>query len=63
MPSARHEVTIDRPAADVFAFIADGMNGQWRPGVLDTGIRARCQCYHKQGVGAPADASSMPTIR
>ncbi len=56
MPSARHEVTIHRPAADVFAFIADGMNGpKWRPGVLDTehvsgsGVGAT----YKQGVKGP----------
>ena len=56
MPSARHEVTIHRPAADIFAFIADGMNGpKWRPGVLDTehvsgtGVGAT----YKQGVKGP----------
>lgn len=36
MPSARHTVTIPRPAAEVFAFVADGENARrWRPGVLD----------------------------
>ena len=31
MPEARHEVTIRRPASEVFAFIADGLNGpKWR---------------------------------
>jgi len=36
MPSASHSVTINRPAADVFAFLADGENERrWRSGVLD----------------------------
>jgi carbon monoxide dehydrogenase subunit G len=36
MPSAERTVTINRPAADVFAFIADGSNAsQWRSAVRD----------------------------
>jgi uncharacterized protein YndB with AHSA1/START domain len=36
MPSAEHTVTIDRPAATVFAYLADGThNPEWRPGVLE----------------------------
>ena len=36
MPSAERSVTINRPAADVFAFVADGANApQWRSGVVD----------------------------
>ena len=36
MPSAVRTVVIDRPVADVFAFVADGENAQkWRPGVLE----------------------------
>ncbi len=36
MPSARRTITIKRPAADVFAYVANGLNGpKWRPGVLD----------------------------
>ena len=36
MPSAERTVVIDRPVADVFAFVADGENAQkWRPGVLE----------------------------
>jgi uncharacterized protein YndB with AHSA1/START domain len=36
MPSARRTVTIQRPAADVFAYVANGLNGSnWRAGVLD----------------------------
>ena len=65
MPSARHEVTIHRPAADIFAFIADGMNGpKWRPGVLDTehvsgsGVGAT----YKQGVKGPGGRRIMAPI-
>jgi uncharacterized protein YndB with AHSA1/START domain len=56
MPSARHEVTIGRPPSEVFAFIADGLNGpRWRPGILDiahesgTGVGAT----YRQGVKGP----------
>jgi uncharacterized protein YndB with AHSA1/START domain len=56
MPSAEREVTIARPVADVFAFVADGLNApRWRPGVLDislvsgTGLGA----VYKQGVKGP----------
>jgi len=37
MPSASRTITIDRPIADVFAFVAEGANAtKWRSGVLDT---------------------------
>lgn len=37
MPSASRTITINRPIADVFAFITDGANAtKWRSGVLDT---------------------------
>jgi uncharacterized protein YndB with AHSA1/START domain len=56
MPSAHHEVTIARPIGEVFAFVADGLNGsRWRPGVLDLshvsgdGVGA----VYKQGVKGP----------
>jgi uncharacterized membrane protein len=56
MPEARHQVTIGRPAGEVFAFIADGLNGpKWRPGILDiahvsgSGVGAT----YKQGVRGP----------
>ena len=56
MLSAEHEVTIARPPAEVFAFVADGLNApKWRPGVLDislasgTGLGA----VYKQGVKGP----------
>jgi uncharacterized protein YndB with AHSA1/START domain len=36
MPQARYSVTINRPVADVFAYVADGENSKaWRPGVVD----------------------------
>ena len=56
MPSAQHSVTIQRPVGDVFAFVADGLNGpKWRPGILDIahmsgeGVGAT----YKQGVKGP----------
>ena len=37
MPSASRSITLNRPIADVFAFVADGANAtKWRSGVLDT---------------------------
>ena len=37
MRSASRTVTINRPIADVFAFVTDGANAtKWRSGVLDT---------------------------
>lgn len=36
MPHAEHRVTINRPAPDVFAYLADGEKcPQWREGVLE----------------------------
>jgi uncharacterized protein YndB with AHSA1/START domain len=56
MLSAGREVTIARPVAEVFAFVADGLNApRWRPGVMDislasgTGLGA----VYKQGVKGP----------
>jgi uncharacterized membrane protein len=47
VPSASHSVTINRPASEVFAFVADGENApRWRTGVLDV------QRVSGQGVGA-----------
>jgi hypothetical protein len=35
MAHAENEITIDRPANEVYAFLADGLNNtKWRPGVL-----------------------------
>jgi uncharacterized membrane protein len=56
MPEARHQVTIRRPASEVFGFIADALNGpKWRSGILDiahvsgSGVGAT----YKQGVKGP----------
>ena len=36
MPSAQHSTTINRPVADVFAYVTDGEKcTEWRSGVLD----------------------------
>jgi uncharacterized protein YndB with AHSA1/START domain len=56
MPSAQGTITIRRPVPEVFAFVADGLNGpKWRPGILDIehvsgeGVGA----VYKQGVKGP----------
>jgi len=37
MPSASRTIAINRPIAEVFAFVTDGANAtKWRSGVLDT---------------------------
>ncbi|HLX35753.1 MAG TPA: SRPBCC family protein [Candidatus Limnocylindrales bacterium] len=47
MSSASNSITINRAPADVFAYLADGLNGpKWRPGVLDIAHASG------QGVGA-----------
>ena len=39
MPSATRTITINKPIADVFAFVADGTKAQqWRTGVLDISL-------------------------
>jgi uncharacterized membrane protein len=56
MPSAKHEVTITRPATEVFAFVADGLNApRWRPGVVDVASvsGAGLGAVYKQGVKGP----------
>ncbi len=56
MPAARNQVTIQRPAAEVFAFIADGLNGpQWRSGILDIALvsGSGVGTTYKQGVRGP----------
>jgi uncharacterized membrane protein len=56
MPSAEHEVTIRRPVAEVFAFVADGLNAPtWRPGVIDIALvsGAGLGAIYKQGVKGP----------
>jgi uncharacterized membrane protein len=56
MLSAEREVTITRPVAEVFAFVADGLNApRWRPGVLDVSLAsgAGLGAVYKQGVKGP----------
>jgi uncharacterized protein YndB with AHSA1/START domain len=55
---AANEILIDRPAADVFAFVADSENdAAWRPGVLDitrvSGERPGVGARYRQGVKGP----------
>ncbi|MDR7158147.1 SRPBCC family protein [Arthrobacter sp. BE255] len=39
MAHAENEITIDRSAAEVYAFLADGLNNtKWRPGVKDIAL-------------------------
>jgi uncharacterized protein YndB with AHSA1/START domain len=56
MPEARHQVTIRRPVGEVFAFVADGLNGpKWRPGILDIAhvSGSGAGATYKQGVKGP----------
>jgi uncharacterized membrane protein len=56
MPSAERSVTINRPAADVFAYIGDASKAtEWRSGVVDTELvsgQGKGAVY-KQGVRGP----------
>ena len=56
MPSASKTITINRPIDEVFAYVADGLNGpKWRSGILDIahasgeGVGA----VYRQGVAGP----------
>src|SRR5258706_11546251 len=56
MPAARHQVTIRRPATEVFTFVADGLNGpKWRPGITDIALvsGSGVGATYKQGVKGP----------
>ena len=56
MLTAEREVTIKRPVAEVYAFVADGLNASsWRPGVLDIVLvsGAGLGAVYKQGVKGP----------
>jgi uncharacterized membrane protein len=56
MPQARHQVTIRKPVSEVFAFIADGLNGpRWRPGITDIALvsGSGLGATYKQGVKGP----------
>jgi hypothetical protein len=50
MAQAEYSTVINRSAADVFAFLADGeRGGEWRPGVME------CRKQSGEGVGATYD--------
>ena len=56
MQSARRTITIKRPIADVFAYVANGLNGpNWRPGVLDISLVSGegVGAVYRQGVRGP----------
>ena len=56
MPSASSTITIDRPIADVFAFVADGLNAPtWRSGILDIAHASGdgLGAVYRQGVKGP----------
>ncbi|HEX9375853.1 MAG TPA: SRPBCC family protein [Actinomycetota bacterium] len=56
MPEAQGSVTIDRPVAEVFAFVADGTTAtRWRPGVKDVELVSGqgLGAVYRQGVAGP----------
>ena len=56
MPAAQHQVTIRRPASEVFTFVADGLNGpKWRPGITDIALvsGSGVGATYKHGVKGP----------
>ena len=56
MPAAQNQVVIQRPAAEVFAYLADGLNGpKWRSGILDIALvsGSGVGATYKQGVKGP----------
>ena len=61
MPSASDEVVVDRPVADVFAFLADAENdARWRPGVLE--ITRASDTGYRQTVKGPGGRSISADI-
>lgn len=56
MPEATNTIDIDRPPAQVFAFLADGTNDRlWRSGVLDIHLKSGQGngAIYEQGVKGP----------
>jgi uncharacterized membrane protein len=56
MPSAKRTITSKRPVGDVFAYVANGLNGpKWRPGVLDISLVSGdgAGAVYRQGVRGP----------
>jgi carbon monoxide dehydrogenase subunit G len=56
MPSASNEIVVNRPVADVFAFLGDAENdARWRPGVLE--IKRASDTTYRQTVKGPGGRS------
>ena len=56
MPAAERTITIDRPVASVFDYVADGSNApRWRSGVLDVALASGTGlgAIYRQGVRGP----------
>ena len=58
MAHAESSIEIDRPAADVYLFLADGLNNpKWRPAVksiaLDSGAAGQVGAVYKQTLAGP----------
>ena len=56
MPAAERTISINRPVADVFAYVSDGHTGpSWRPGVLDVAHESGdgVGAIYRQGVRGP----------
>lgn len=66
MPHAEHTVTINRPARDVFDYLADGThNRDWRSGVLEiekiTPAEGRVPATGRSSPGRAAGAFKVTT--
>jgi carbon monoxide dehydrogenase subunit G len=56
VPGASNEVVVDRPAADVFAFLGNAENdAKWRPGVI--AITRESETTYRQSVKGPGGRS------
>lgn len=58
MAHAENEITIDRPATEVYDFLADGLNNtKWRPGVrsigLASGVAGTAGAVYSQTLAGP----------
>ena len=56
MPAAERSITIQRPVADVFSYVADGTSApRWRPAVLDVALLggSGVGAQYRQGVKGP----------
>lgn len=62
MAHAQNEITIHRPAAEVYSFLADGLNNtRWRPGVrsiaLASGVAGTEGAVYSQTLAGPGGRS------